>query len=333
MKKVLVIRFSSIGDIVLTTPVVRCLKKQHPDTEIHYLTKASFAGIMHHNPYVSKVHTLEDRLADTVRRLKLENFDFIIDLHHNIRSARVKSMLGVKSASFNKLNIEKWLLVNFKMNYLPSAHIVDRYMQAAKALGVMYDGEGLDYFIPEKDKVDVSVLPPEFRNGFVALVIGARHATKKMPEHKISALLSALQLPVVLLGGKEDEAAGETIMKSAVTHVYNACGKFNLNGSASLISHSRLVITHDTGLMHIAAALRKRIISLWGNTVPEFGMYPFLPSGKGDSVIIENKDLTCRPCSKIGFDRCPKGHFKCMNDLSNDRICSEAHRLWNQPDL
>lgn len=316
VRKVLVIRFSSIGDIVLTTPVVRCLKARHPGVEIHYLTKASFASIPEVNPFIERVHLLNDDLNTTIRDLKKEEFDYVIDLHHNLRSLRVKMALGVPSRSFSKLNLEKWLLVNLKLNRLPKVHIVDRYFQAASAFDISYDGNGLDYFIPDKEKVEILQLPSEFQNGFVAFVIGAKHATKRLPDSKIVEFINTLHRPVVLLGGKEDAVRGDIVVKGVTSvAVFNACGKFTLNGSASLIEQSELVITHDTGLMHIAAALRKKIISVWGNTVPEFGMYPFLPYGDGESVILENKGLYCRPCSKIGYDRCPKKHFRCMNDL------------------
>lgn len=330
--KILVIRFSSIGDIVLTTPVVRCLKQQLPDAEVHFLTKSSFAGLVSNNPFIDKVHVLEDDLGSVISDLKKEKFDFIADLHHNLRSARVKAALGVKSAAFNKLNIEKWLLVNLKVNRMPAAHIVDRYMQTVASLGVKYDGGGLDYFIPEKYRVHTGEFPESFHKGYYAFVIGAKHTTKRLPDAKIAEIINHINLPVVLLGGKEDQESAEAITAQTGSLVFNACGRYGLNGSASLVQQSKFVITHDTGLMHIAAALRKRIISVWGNTVPEFGMVPFLPYGEGETVIIENKNLSCRPCSKIGYDQCPKGHFKCMTDIDADQIRAQAHRLWNQSD-
>jgi ADP-heptose:LPS heptosyltransferase len=327
--KILVIRFSSIGDIVLTSPVVRCLKQQLPGAEVHFLTKAGFAGVVRDNPYIDKVHILEDDLSRVISDLKSEKFDYIADLHHNLRSARVKTALGVKSSAFNKLNIEKWLLVNLKFNRMPSAHIVDRYMQTVASLGVKYDDGGLDYFIPEKDQIQLSDIPEPFSKGYYSFVIGAKHATKRLPDFKITEIIKHINLPVILLGGKEDLTSAEAITAQTGILVYSACGKYGLNSSASLVKQSKFVITHDTGLMHIAAALRKKIISVWGNTVPEFGMYPFLPSGEGESVIIENRNLSCRPCSKIGYDKCPKGHFKCMTETDVDQIRGQAQRLWN----
>src|SRR5665811_495333 len=147
--KFLIIRFSSIGDIVLTTPVVRCLRKKFPDAQIHYLTKQSFASIVLTNAYINKVHVFKDDMDAIIEELKKENFDYIIDLHHNLRTLRIKQVLKkIKSFSFNKLNIQKWVFVNFKINIMPDKHIVDRYMETVKSLGVVNDGLGLDYFIP-----------------------------------------------------------------------------------------------------------------------------------------------------------------------------------------
>ncbi|WP_161890366.1 glycosyltransferase family 9 protein [Pontibacter russatus] len=325
MPKILILRFSSIGDIVLTTPVVRCVKQQVPDAEVHYCTKLAFRGMLANNPYIDKVHVLQDSLSELVQQLKAENFDYVIDLHNNLRTRVIKARLGKPGRSFNKLNYEKWLMVNFKLNRLPDVHIVNRYLDAAAALDVQDDGKGLDYFIPPQDEVDIQTLPAPFQQGYVAFAIGAQHYTKRLPTVRIIELCGRLQQPVVLLGGKEDAATGEEIaayfeQRSANnaqrTTIYNACGKYSLNGSASLVRQAAKVISHDTGLMHIAAAFQKDIISVWGNTIPEFGMYPFRTRYK----VLEVQGLSCRPCSKIGYSKCPKGHFKCMRNIPFDDL-------------
>ncbi|HYK44464.1 MAG TPA: glycosyltransferase family 9 protein [Parafilimonas sp.] len=319
--KFLIIRFSSIGDIVLTTPVIRCLKKQLPDAEVHYVTKGEFTTILESNPYIDKLHVLSD-LKTTIRELKQEGFDYIIDLHHNLRTLKIKmSMFNVLSYSFNKLNIEKWLLTNFKINVLPKKHIVDRYMETVTFFNIRNDGRGLDYFIPEKDVVQPSHLPATHVHGFITIAIGAAHNTKKLPLHKLKELCGLIDHPIMLLGGKQDRAIADEITSTDAIKIYNACGKFNLNESADLIRKSKLLITHDTGLMHIAAALQKPIISVWGNTVPQFGMYPYYGNNEIRHVKFEIQHLPCRPCSKIGYNRCPLTHFKCMelhsmNELS-----------------
>lgn len=316
--KFLIIRFSSIGDIVLTTPVIRCLRKQLPDAEIHFLTKQAFRGIVADNPYIDKIHTLGDSFDLMLHELLTEEYDYIIDLHHNLRTLRIKRFLkGVKAFSFNKLNIEKYIYTNLKVNLLPKKHIVDRNLETVRSFGVTDDGQGLDYFIPGKDVVDNKDIPTSHLHGYIAVVIGAALATKKLPIHKLKELCAAIDHPLILLGGKEDYEDGKAIAAVDEVKIYNACGKFNLNESADMVRRSKLVITHDTGLMHIAAALQKPIISVWGNTVPAFGMYPYYGRfSKQLYDVVEVNKLWCRPCSKIGYKKCPKGHFKCMENIA-----------------
>ncbi|WP_128544024.1 glycosyltransferase family 9 protein [Larkinella soli] len=313
--KFLVIRFSSIGDIVLTTPVVRCLKQQVPDAVVHFCTKRAFQSIVENNPNIDAGFYLDGSLNALIRQLRAERYDYIIDLHHNLRTSIIKFRLGVPSRSYEKLNWEKWLYVRFKVNQMPPVHIVDRYMATVQPFGVKNDEKGLDYFIPYKDMVEPEWLPTSHRNGFVAYAVGGQHATKKLPVPRMIELCRKINYPVVLLGGKEDFDAGEAVrLELGDRRIYNACGKYNLNQSASLLQQSTLVFSHDTGLMHIAAALKKKVYSIWGNTTPQLGMYPY----KTSFVLLEKNGLKCRPCSKIGYERCPLGHFKCMNELPLD---------------
>lgn len=312
--KVLIVRFSSIGDIVLTTPVVRCLKQQVDNIEIHYLTKNNFISVIENNPYIDKIHSIGNDLKSLIPLLKQENFDLVIDLHHNVRTLRLKYFLGKKSVSFNKLNWKKFLITTFKIHKLPKQHIVDRYLETINFLGVLNDNKGLDYFISSKDEVDIaSMLPVHYLNGYYALVIGGSYYTKQIPINKLKQICEKSSLPLVLLGGKEDVDVASELHKAFPTQTLNMCGKMSLNQSASIIKQSKKVITSDTGLMHIAAAYKKNIISIWGNTIPEFGMGPYMAGD--DSQIVEVNHLSCRPCSKLGYRKCPKGHFKCMNEI------------------
>lgn len=331
LKKILIIRFSSIGDIVLTAPVVRCLKNQLPGVEIHYCTKRQYSGVLIANPYIDHLHYLNDNISDLASRLKTENFDFVIDLHNSLRSKLLRSKLLRPSGTFTKLNIEKWLLVNFKINRLPEVHIVDRYFEAAQALNIKNDKKGLDFFIPIADQFNPSWLPDTHQQIFVGFVIGGRHNTKIFPVGKVAEVCSLLKHPVVLLGGKEDFESGEAIAREFPQKVFNTCGQFSLTRSAALVNQASLIITNDTGLMHVAAAFNKKIISLWGNTVPAFGMYPYLPQEAGNNLVIfEVKGLKCRPCSKIGFAKCPEKHFDCMNRLDTIKIADTANQMMNQ---
>jgi ADP-heptose:LPS heptosyltransferase len=325
LAKFLIIRLSSIGDIVLTSPVIRCLKKQVKDAEIHFLVKRQFFPVISANPFIDKIHCLDDNLSSVIKKIKEEHFDYIIDLHHNIRSFIIKSRTGTKSYTVNKINFRKWLIVNFKIDWLPDIHIVDRYIETIKFLGVQNDGKGLDYFIPNEEKVDLNSLPLHFRNGYVAVVSGGKHTTKQIPAEYIMALCRLLHFPVILLGGAEDQHVGKMIAESVGENVFNACGKYNINQSAYMVNQALLLVTTDTGLMHIGAAFNKIILSVWGNTIPEFGMSPYMPHSS--SIIYEVNGLYCRPCSKIGFKKCPRGHFRCMKDQNIDKIAETANIL------
>jgi ADP-heptose:LPS heptosyltransferase len=321
MKKFLIIRFSSIGDIVLTTPVVRCLRKKYPNAQIHFLTKVAFAPIAQANPNIDKVFAIEKSTKSVVEKLKKEGYHHIIDLHKNLRSKKVIMALGVKATSFPKLNVEKFLMVKFKMNRLPKIHIVDRYFEAVKSLAINNDKEGLDFFIPEQEKIAAKNLPPQYN----ALVIGAAHKTKSLTTPQLIKIAKESILPVLLIGGKKEKEIANEIIKVVGENAINTCGEYNLYQSASVIQQASCVITPDTGMMHIASAFNKKIISVWGNTIPAFGMYPYMPQQPNAFKIFEVKELSCRPCSKIGFDECPKKHLKCILDIDVDGIVKEMN--------
>jgi ADP-heptose:LPS heptosyltransferase len=324
--KILIIRFSSIGDIVLTTPIIRCIKQQMPDVQVHYLTKQSFSNVLIANPYIDKLHYLQDDWQELITSLKIEQFDYVIDLHNNLRTTRVKQALKTKAFSFPKLNVQKWLYVNLKIKLMPDVSIVDRYFETVKVLNVRNDGQGLDYFIPEKDEITQKDIPMSHWAGYIGCVVGGSYATKQLPIERWKDLCQQLPIPIILLGGPEDQAFAAEIASVDPIKIYNACGKFNLNESADLVRKAKIIISNDTGLMHIAVAFKKPIISLWGNTTPEMGMFPYYGFNNlksriaPQSLIIENNEISCRPCSKIGYDRCPKKHFNCMNILNFNQI-------------
>ena len=331
VKKVLIIRFSSIGDIAWTTPVVRCVKQQLEGVELHYCTKIQYKSMLEANPYIDKIHYLEDSLGSLIKELKKEKFDFVIDLHRNIRTSMIKFQLGVKSKAYDKLRIKRLLFTTFQIDFMPNCHVVDRYFDAASPLGIKNDDQGLDYYIPDKDEVELDWLPDTHQKGYVAYVIGATGWTKILPFNKMVELCDRINKPIVLVGGKVDFEAGDKLEKffnvsienqeikeglkklGKKSVIFNACGKFNLSQSASLVKQADIVFGHDTGLTHIAAAFKKTIFSIWGGTVPN-NFYPYGTK----FLLLENTKLTCRPCSKSGRSKCPKGHFKCMNDLVFD---------------
>jgi heptosyltransferase-2 len=325
-KRILVLRFSSIGDIVLTTPVIRCLKQQIPNCELHFLTKPSYKDFLETNPNIDHLHFLDKHPILKGLELKKYGFDFVIDLHNNLRTSMIKAVLDVTSFSFPKLNIEKFQTVQLKTNTLPSIHIVDRYFDTVKNLLVYNDGKGLDYFINDIDISKVKNKTSDLKDGFIAWAIGGQHATKQLPFEKILEISQKIQTPIILLGGKEDTDLGDKIVANSTANIRNFCGKLSLNESAACLKLSKFVLTNDTGLMHIAAALQKPIFSFWGNTIPEFGMYPYYGISETKQEIFQIENLKCRPCSKIGFEKCPHTHFKCMFKINSQEVFHQINR-------
>jgi len=276
MVKFLVVRFSSIGDIVLTTPVLRHLKQQVEDAEVHYLTKSAYTSLLEANPYVDRIHAFDGDIKSCIAKLREEGIDYVIDLHHNIRTARIKYGLKRIAFSLDKLNWRKWLYVNLKIDRLPNRHIVDRNLDTIRSFIEKQDDGGLDYFIPETSEIDIQSLPEPFRKGYVGLSIGAQHFTKKLPLESLVELCQKLDYPIIILGGPEDRERAEHIVSSLPEKdILNGCGGFSIHQSASLVRQAKVLLSNDTGLMHIGAAFQKKIISVWGNTVPGFGMFPY----------------------------------------------------------
>lgn len=318
--KVLIIRLSSIGDIVLTTPIIRCVYNQIKDVEIHCICKTPFMELLTSNTYIHHVHGFDKQDKQLIQKLKSEQFDFVVDLQNNRHSRKICRELQLKQHTFPKLNSKKWLLVNFKINLMPDIHLVDRYFEAVKDIHIINDGKGLDFFLLEENEIAYQVLnlPKEY----LAIAVGSKHVTKQIPKEKLVEICRKSQLPVVFLGDKHDEQTAHYVENRLDERSYNLCGKLSIRMSAICIEKAHCLLTGDTGMMHIAAAFNKKIISVWGNTVPAFGMYPYMPNSQDKYIIIEDKQLRCRPCSKLGYKRCPHFHFKCMKNLSTDEVVS-----------
>lgn len=322
--KILVIRFSSIGDIVLTTPVLRALKKQIPAVELHFLTKVGFKTVVANNPHIDRVFTIDSRISEVLQELKSEQYDYIIDLHKNARTLALRIKLGKPVYTFPKLNWQKLLLVKLKKNLLPKLHIVERYFMAVEKLGVVNDNLPSEFYISEKDEVNLLEKFGLQTKSFVTIAIGAQFATKRMPQNKLKEIIVKIDLPIVLVGGPMDISFANSLLSMFPDQViYSACGTYNLAQSASIVKQSKVLLTNDTGMMHIASCFQLPIVSVWGNTVPALGMYPYFPGNPELFSIHEVKGLNCRPCSKIGFQKCPKGHFNCMNLQDSAAISQE----------
>ena len=324
--KVLVIRFSSLGDIILTTPAIRCLKKQL-NAEVHYLTKRGFAGILQPNPYIDKLWLIDDQVKEVADSLKKESFTHIVDLHRNIRSTQTKRLFpDAIKITYKKGTWAKLRRIYFK-SAPPRIHVVERYLQALNRYGVQNDGEGLDFFIPPESTIkwaDVGIEP----NQYVAVVVGAAHHTKRLPLVKLLDICNGLTKPVVVLGGKDVQETADELARHSSGKIINLVGLLDFMQSARMVENARGVIAHDTGFMHIAAALHKPLISIWGSTDPDLGFWPYFGATQpAVNFRSEVQNLSCRPCSKFGRSQCPKGHFKCMNDQDVEKILEVAREF------
>ncbi len=319
--KILVIRFSSMGDIIYTTPVVRCLKKQLPGAEVHFLTKPAFKYIYDNNPYVDRLLLLKPTLSENIEEIKSEKYDYIIDLHNNLRTSLIKLRTGIKSSTYKKQRLRKWLSLKFNLKLIAPIHLVERYMKTVKFLGVKNDGKPIDYYVKTEHDLK-TLLPASHHDNYIAFVIGATHFTKRMPNEKIISICKEIKYPIVLLGGEDVKANANEIANAVGVNIYNACGITSLDESVYLVSKAKKILGFDTGLTHIAEAFDKPIASIWGGTVPELlGVQPYMVK---DAEVI-GIELSCRPCSKFGLEKCPLGHFKCMNDIPEDVVVNFAN--------
>ena len=329
--KTLIIRFSSAGDIILTSLFVRVLRNRFPDGTIDFLTKKSFAPLVKSSPYVDRVISGKDDagLSDalTLRgQLKQEEYDLVFDLHNSLRSRIVRFGLGKKRFSFQKPTFRKWLLVHFKINRLhPIIPIPERYLDIGSSISLKNDGKGLDIAFEQiKLPNEQSIAKP-----LIVLAPGARHYTKRWPATRYAAvgkgLLHDYGGTIVLLGSTEEietceKVANEIAMPEAVV---NLGGKTTLAQAGTLIKDSSLVIANDSALGHVAAACGAPLISIFGSTVEEFGFAPYSPNAR----VIQNMGLRCRPCTSIGRSECPREHFECMKDVSIEAVLTVARQI------
>jgi len=317
--KILIIRFSSIGDLVLITAAIRCLKEQFPSCEIHLLVKPQYKEVLSANPNIGGIHIYGESFIDTVTLLKVLQFDYVIDLQNNFRSRRLTMKLKKPSYKVRKHNFQKWLMVNFKMKQIQIPHFALRCIQTLKPLGVHDDGKGLDYYY-DTPHIPGSMVPD---TPYCCIVMGGTHFTKRLPNSKLVDLIEKIGFPVVLLGGPKEMDDAKWVEQKLYKKIYNNVGVLTLNQSALLMDKSTVVVSNDTGLMHIAAALNKPLVSIWGNTTPQMGMTPYYGNESVKQYNAEVKGLSCRPCSKLGRDTCPKKHFKCMIYQDLDAIAKE----------
>ena len=328
--KILVIRFSSIGDIVLTSPVYRILQEQLPHgAEVHLLTQKRFSFVQEANPFANKIWAVEKSGMEVFHELKEENFDYIIDLQNSLRSRSICKKLGVLSFHVNKQNFRKWIQVNLNMWKGPIKHIVDRYLDTLKTFKLENDGK-LEYFIPSTTNPIQEILPEEFiEKGYTVIAVGGAHEGKQWSEKNWKELSEKFHDErIVWIGGKEDSMQ----LNHSPLHL-DLIGKCSVHESARVIEYAKAVICGDTGMMHIAAAFKKDLMVLWGCTSPDLGMGVYRPRphiGEHMHTVYLQSKRNGRPCSKLG-NHCKYGmHNKCIDVIHVNHVFDAFIKLKNK---
>jgi heptosyltransferase-2 len=330
--RIAVVRLSSMGDILLTTPLLRALRESHPRAWITFITKTGFAPLLEHNPRLSEVlrYLPGSPLRDLGRAVRERRFTHCLDLHGSIRSRVLRWLAPGSWRGYPKHRLARALLIRAKRDrYRDRRPVAERYFDAARGLGVQPDERGLEFFLSRAAVDAARRLLSEAGVGsgraLVAVVPGAAHATKRWPGAHWRALTGALVsagYDVAVVGGPAEAALGEEVAAPGAGRAVNAAGRLDVTGTAALLKEARCVVAGDTGAMHLATAVGTPVVALFGPTVEQFGFFPYHARA---SVI--QRDLPCRPCSAMGGPRCPLGHHACLEGITPDLVFDAVRRL------
>lgn len=322
LNKILIIRLSSLGDILLTTPFIRAIKSQFPDIKIDMLLREEYADVVKLNLYLNKkfLFKKDDKSNNVlIEQLENTNYELVIDLQNNLRSKKVVSSLKTKSVKFDKRSFDKFLLVNFKINKLKEAlQIPVRYSNTIQNLKL--DKGGLDLFTDKYANEELIG-----KNNLIGFCPGARHFTKRWLKEYFIELGNKITkngYTIVLFGGRIDKEICEEINK-AIPGSINLANDDDLLQTVADMKLCKVVVCNDSGLMHTATATGTKVIAIFGSTVKEFGFAPY----NCNNLILENNSLTCRPCSHIGRSNCPKKHFDCIKSIKPDFVFEKIQSI------
>lgn len=346
-QKILLIRLSAIGDILLTTPLLRALRTQYPNAQLDFVVKSEFAEVLRYHPALNTLYEVNTKkgwpeLMALGRRLFAADYDVIFDIHKNFRSRYlVQAARPQRVLRHRKHVFRRWLLVHTKINLLQNVpSIYQRYLEAAAPLNIspqpLADGRWLELFLSEKEEreADFAILANNWQIGvpMVGLAPGAGYFTKRWPAEYFGQLAVDLirqRYQVVVLGGRQDCDFAKQIEQAVESstgrqnQLINLAGKLSLLGSASVVKRCRLLVANDSGLMHLAEAVGTPLLAVFGSTTHELGFFPHLKTSR----VIENLGLSCRPCSHLGFNECPRGHFRCMQEITVDEVANAAQEI------
>jgi len=335
-KKILLIRLSSIGDILLTTPFIRQTRKAYPDSQIDFVIKKEYSDLLKNNPNINNLLEFDTTrgmqgLKNLKKLLRDENYDYVFDLHNNIRSNYLH--LGLQSKykyRIKKNKFVQFLYVKYKINRYPEIiPIAERYINVGKRAGIRDDDKGLEIFFDKNSEKSVNMILEQNEikqnDAFYAIAPGAGFYTKRWPIDNfkifVKNILENHNSKIVVLGNNADKHQGEVLAE--YDNVIDLTGQLALLQSAILLSKSKVLVSNDTGLMHMATSVKVPVLGIFGSTVKEFGFFPY----RSKSRVVEIRDLKCRPCSHIGRNNCPKEHFKCMKEISPEMVVENFEKL------
>ncbi len=330
--KILIIRFSSLGDVLLTTPIIRTIRNNYPSAEIHFLTKKQFAPILENNPNINQIIKYDsqtERFKNIIKKIAKNRYDLIIDLHSKLNSFWIKLFSGsCKKITYNKRHLYRWWLTHKSLskNLAPIKSTVSLYSTALDKFGIELDCEKLDIFLPKNQNKIYSAFNIPNSAFRISLSPGATHFTKQYPAKYYSQLIDIMinkfNAQVILLGNEYEKSLTIQIANNCKNKILDLSGKTGIMEMAIIIKNSDLFISGDCGPMHIAGALNKPQIAIFGSTHPKLGFTPINPN-----LVIIQKELSCRPCTLHGRDNCPKGHFKCMMDIKPEEIFEKIESI------
>ncbi len=345
LHRTLIIRFSSVGDIVLSSLLVRTFRSRFPDCQLDYCVKEEYASLVRFNPHISNVIEFPknggfDELKRLRRKIQQSQYDLIIDIHDSLRSRYV--CFGAKRVvRINKRKLARFLLVKLKLNVYErfggAPSVALRYLEPVSEFGIEDDGRGLEFFFADDAAANVRELVQgsgfRVQEQFIGICPSAKHNNKMWLKERFvevaSTLSRTLNQPIVLFGFGENEVKCCSEIQNQIHNLkpepktLNLSGKISLTETAAMMDYCSIIISNDSGLMHIAAARKRKVVAIFGPTVKELGFFPF----GTESIVVENKNLNCRPCTHIGLAACPKGHFKCMNEISIEQVVESANTL------
>jgi len=329
--RILAVRFSSMGDLVLTTPLLRAMRHRHPSAHITLVTKREYAPLFTQNPRVNEVIAWDPRssLLGLAVQLRRGRFTHRLDLHGSLRSAVLRLLVGGRWGRYPKHRLARAMLVRTKRDlYRDRRPVAERYFDAAQDLDVRPDDDPPEVFL----HADAMRAADRFlrdrglgRRTLVAVAPGAAKATKRWPERHWQTLVGTLVeagREVVILGGPGDQDVASRLAERGAPHAASAAGLLDLQGSGALLKRARVAVGGDTGVVHLATAVGTPVVTLMGPTVSAFGFLPY----RARATVLE-RNLPCRPCSIMGSDRCPLGHHACLETLPPDEVVEALRRI------